>query len=102
ASRDFSFRPESVDDAAVNIRAHHMDLYPGSELHCRGATVYVGGKQVLSLPFYRLPLNPNDPSADRYVSYNSYSGLGINVPVYYMLNQHGMGAIRLTHEQRAG
>ncbi|HET6386604.1 MAG TPA: Ig-like domain-containing protein [Armatimonadota bacterium] len=96
------FEPIDIDGSAVYIRGRWLRLYPGNELHVGSASLYVSGKHVLSLPLYRLSLNPYSPNADQYVSYDSYSGLGINIPFYYMLSDHGMGSLRITHSQPTG
>ena len=93
--------PEAAD-ASVVIRARKMDVYPGNEIHCTGASFYVSGKCVLALPYYRLALSATSPTQDQYVTYDTYTGLGINIPFYYMLNDGGMGSIRIKRQEQTG
>jgi hypothetical protein len=99
---DTAFDTQDISGSALTVRARQMLVYPGAEIRCSGASIIVSGKPVLSLPFYRLSLNPENPAVDQYVSYDSYAGLGINIPFYYMLNDHGMGSLRLEHQERTG
>ena len=96
----FTF-PDNVGSQMM-LRASRMDLYPGSEIRCKSASLFVNGKQLFKLPYYRYFLNPNAPNADQYVSYDSTNGLAIDVPLYYMLSQNGVGALHIQHSERAG
>ncbi|MCA1595285.1 MAG: Ig-like domain-containing protein, partial [Chloroflexi bacterium] len=97
-----TFADEDITGAALVIHARRFDLYPGNELHAAGASIFVSGKKILSLPFYRLSLNPYNPNGDQYVTFDTYSGIGINLPIYYMLNDGAMGSVRLEHQEQAG
>jgi hypothetical protein len=79
----------------IVVRASRMDLYPGNEIHCTHTTFYVASKKVMYLPYYRLSLSVYNPSADQYLNYDTTSGLGVDVPLYYMLNDSSMGSIRI-------
>lgn len=97
-----AFADEGIEGASLVIHARRIDLYPQNELHAAGASIYVSGKKILSLPYYRLSLNPYSPNGDQYVTFDTYSGIGINLPIYYMLNDGAMGSIRLEHQEQAG
>lgn len=97
-----AFAAEDNEGSQVLLRGRRMDLYPGNEIDCAGAALFVRGKHIFSLPFYRLALNPFSPDADQYVSLDSATGVGVNIPFYYMLNNRGRGSIRIQHQEQAG
>lgn len=83
------------------IVARSITYFPGDRLQFRRPKFYQDQAQILSLPFYELPINSDELFSDQFISVGT-NGLGLELPVYYNLSPHKRGIVYLRHQQSLG
>ncbi len=83
------------------VVARGITYFPGDRLQFRRPRFFQDQTQILSLPFYELPLNSTELFSDQFISVGT-NGLGLELPIYYGLSPRKTGIVYLRHQQQLG
>ncbi len=83
------------------VVANSITYFPGDKLQFRRPKFYQDQTQIMSLPYYELPLNSEELFSDQFVSVGTH-GLGLELPFYYNLTPKSTGILYLRHQQQLG
>ncbi len=83
------------------VVANSITYFPGDKLQFRHPKFYQDQTQIMSLPYYELPLNSEELFSDQFISVGTH-GLGLELPFYYNLSPRSTGIVYLRHEQQLG
>ncbi len=88
------YRFDDLSDSKVIVSARAISVNPGDRVQFRRASIYSGGKKVLSVPFHQMSLSSQELFGQQLVGFGS-QGLFVNVPVYYNVSPHSTGTLFL-------
>lgn len=83
------------------IVARSITYFPNDRLQFRRPKFYQDQAQILSLPYYEVPLNSQELFSDQFVSVGT-NGLGLVLPFYYNMTPNETGTLYLRHQQQLG
>lgn len=83
------------------IVSRGITYFPGDKLQFRRPRFYQDQQQIMSLPYYELPINSQELFSDQFISVGT-SGLGLELPFYYNLTPRSTGILYLRHQQQLG
>lgn len=91
------------------IKAREIVVYPREKIVFRRAQLFMKGTKLISLPIHVMPLttyglgmSTSAGFGHQYISYNSYAGLQIDLPLYFHADLRGTGALRLQYFGKHG
>ncbi len=88
------YRFDDLSDSKVIVSARAISVNPGDRVQFRRASIYSGGKKILSVPFHQMSLNSEQLFGQQLVGFGS-QGLFVNVPIYYNVSPHSTGTLFL-------
>lgn len=86
------YRFDDLSESKVLVSARAISVNPGDRVQFRRASIYSGGKKVLSVPFHQMSLSSQELFGQQLVGFGS-QGLFVNVPVYYNVSPHSTGTL---------
>ena len=86
------YRFDDLSESKVIVSARAISVNPGDRVQFRRASIYSGGKKVLSVPFHQMSLNSEELFGQQLVGFGS-QGLFVNVPIYYNVSPHSTGTL---------
>lgn len=94
------YRFDDLSDSKVIVSARAISVNPGDRLQFRRASIYSGGKKILSVPYHQMSLNSEQLFGQQLVGFGS-QGLFVNVPIYYNVSPHSTGTLFLRNSASA-
>lgn len=90
--------------AAIWAVADGVSIYPQEKVVLRSATLYAGGKKVMSLPKYWIIAMPgySGTTHSRVLGVSSSGELAVDFPYFYNVSETRTSAIKLQHGASAG
>lgn len=86
------YRFDDLSDSKVLVSARAISVNPGDRIQFRRASIYSGGKKVLSVPYHQMSLSSEELFGQQLVGFGS-QGLFVNVPIYYNVSPHSTGTL---------
>lgn len=83
------------------VVARGITYFPGDRLQFRRPRFFQDSTQIMSLPYYELPLNSQELFSDQFISVGT-NGLGLELPIYYGLSPRKTGIVYVRHQQQLG
>lgn len=83
------------------IVARSITYFPNDRLQFRRPRFFQDQVQIMSLPYYELPLNTDELFSDQFLSVGT-NGFGLELPFYYNLTPRSTGILYLRHQQQLG
>jgi len=95
------YRFVDISDSQVVISARAIAINPGVQLQFTRATIYNGGKKVVSLPYHIMPLESNELFGQQVLGFGS-QGFFVNIPIYYHVAPGSIGTLYIRNAAVAG
>lgn len=86
------YRFVDISDSQVIISAKSIAVDPGKQLQFTRATIYNGGKKVVSVPYHIMPLGTTELFGQQVLGFGT-EGFFVNVPLYYHVAPGSIGTI---------
>ncbi|HLV81185.1 MAG TPA: invasin domain 3-containing protein, partial [Chthonomonadaceae bacterium] len=83
------------------VVARSITYFPNDRLLFRRPRFFQNSLQVLSLPYYEMPLHSEELFTDQFFSLGT-SGFGLELPLYYNLTPSSTGIFYIRHQQQLG
>ncbi len=88
------YRFDDLSESKVIVSARAISVNPGDRVQFRRASIFSGGKKILSVPFHQMSLSSEQLFGQQVVGFGS-QGLFVNVPIYYNVSPHSTGTLFL-------
>jgi len=95
------YRFADISDSQVIIAARAVAINPGTQLQFSRATIYNGGKKVLSVPYHIMPLESTELFGQQVLGFGS-QGFFVNIPIYYHVAPGSIGTLYIRNAAVAG
>ncbi|HUT73635.1 MAG TPA: invasin domain 3-containing protein [Armatimonadota bacterium] len=97
ASSGADFTPLDTGDTSTWIVARDAIVFPRERIQFTDATVYVGNRRIVSLPYYVAPLSGQRSLLNQVLSFSSNGGVNLDLPFYYAADRSHAGSLHLRH-----